>query len=127
MPLFYTEFLPLVCSDIQTEKQWWIEVFDCRATKVPLDWDCPLPSDVALKLPGSDQPTILLSDKAEVERAGYDRQNDHLLIFCSDLKKAHEYFRNGQTAVGPIQGGGGTQFFEIRDPEGNVIEICKEP
>ena len=30
------------------------------------------------------------------------------------------------TGAGPIQGGGGTEFFEIRDSESNVIEICKE-
>jgi hypothetical protein len=125
--LFYTEFLSLACSDVQAEKQWWITAFDCKEAKVPVDWDCSLPSDVALKFPGSDQPTILLSDKAEVERAGYDRQNGHPLIFCSNLKKAHGYFLKGNAAAGPIQDAGGTQFFEIRDPEGNVIEICKEP
>jgi len=29
--------------------------------------------------------------------------------------------------VGPIQDGGDTEFFEIRDSEGHLIEICKEP
>jgi hypothetical protein len=127
MALFYTEFLSLACSNVQAEKQWWIEAFDCKETKVPVDWDCPLPSDVALKLPGADEPAILLSDKTEIERAGYNRQNDHPLIFCTNLKKAHEHLRVGIAPGGPIQGGGGTQFFEVRDPEGNVIEICKEP
>lgn len=28
---------------------------------------------------------------------------------------------------GAIQEAGGTQFFEVRDPEGNVVEICEEP
>ena len=127
MALSYTEFLSLVCSDVQSEKQWWIAVFDCKETKVPADWDCPLPSDIALKLPGSDQPTILLSDKAEVEREAYDRKNDRPLIFCTNLTKAHEHFRAGNVVAGPIQDGGGTQFFEVRDQEGNVIEICREP
>ena len=127
MALFYTDFLSLACSNVQTEKQWWITVFDAKETKVPVDWDCPLPSDVALKLPGADQPTIVLSDRAEIERAGYDRQNDHPLVFCSNLKKAHEYLRGRNATAGPIQDGGGTQFFEVRDPAGNTIEICKEP
>jgi len=30
-------------------------------------------------------------------------------------------------AAGPIEDGWGTEFFEIRDVENNVIEICKEP
>jgi hypothetical protein len=127
MALFYTEFLSLACSNVQAEKQWWIAAFGCKETKVPVDWDCPLPSDVALRLPGDDEPTILLSDKTEIERAGYDRQNVHPLIFCTNLKKAHEHFRVGIALAGPIQDGGGLQFFGVRDPEGNVIEICKEP
>ncbi|HWF09423.1 MAG TPA: hypothetical protein VG297_13230 [Bryobacteraceae bacterium] len=127
MALFYTEFLSLACLNVQAEKQWWIAAFDCKETKAPVDWDCPLPSDVALKLPGADQPTILLGDKTEIERAGYDRHNDHPLIFCTNLKKAHEHFRVGIAPAGSIQDAGGTQVFEVRDPEGNAIEICKEP
>jgi hypothetical protein len=50
-----------------------------------------------------------------------------LIIFCSKLKKAHEYLRGRGAAAGPIQDSGGAEFFEVRDPEGNVIEICKEP
>lgn len=49
------------------------------------------------------------------------------MIFTNKLKKAHEYLRSRGATPGPIQDGGGTQFFEIRDPEGNIIEICKEP
>jgi hypothetical protein len=77
MALFYTDSLSLACVNVQAEKQWWIVAFDCKETKVPVDWDCPLPSDVALKLPGAEQPPVLLSDKKEIERAGYSRQNDH--------------------------------------------------
>jgi hypothetical protein len=127
MALFHTDFLSLACTNVQAEKQWWIATFDCKETKAPADWDDPLPSDVALKLPGSDQPTILLSDRMETERAGYERQNDHPLIFCVNLKKAHEHFGVKNASPGPIRDGGGTQFFEVRDPEGNVVEICKEP
>lgn len=127
MALFHTDFLSLACSNVEAEKQWWVTAFECKPTKVPPDWDCPLPSDVALKLPGADQPTILLSDRTEIERAGYDRQDDHHTVFCSNLKKAHGYFRAGIAVAGPIQDGGGTQFFELRDPEGNIIEICQEP
>ena len=36
-------------------------------------------------------------------------------------------YEGPDTNVGPIQPGGGTEFFEVRDPEGNSIEICKEP
>lgn len=127
MALFYTDSLSLICTNIDLEKRWWIAAFDCAEAKVPRDWDDSLPSDVALRLPGADAPTILLSDRTEVQRAGCERQNDHAIVFCTNVKKAHEYLRAREAAAGPIQDGGGTQFFEVRDPEGNVIEVCKEP
>jgi hypothetical protein len=99
----------------------------CKQVKVPETWDCPLPSDVALKLPGLDEPTILLSSEAEVRQGGYDRQNGHSVIFCSKLPKSHEHLKARAGNPGAIENSRGTQFFNVRDPEGNVIEICKEP
>ena len=128
MPLFYTDSVTLDYSDIEGAKRWWIEAFDCHLTKVPSDWDCPLPSDIALQLPGHDAPTILLNAKAEVEQAGFDRPSPVAsVIFCNKLQKGHEHLTNHGVLPGPIQDGGDTQFFEIRDSEGHVIQICKEP
>jgi hypothetical protein len=127
MPLLWADSVALSYSNLAVAKKWWIEPFDCKETKVPPDWDCSLPSDVALRLPGHDLPTILLSDWTEVRNAGYKRSNDRPIIFCNKLTKAQEYFRRRGGATGPIQDGGGTEFFEVRDPEGNVIEICREP
>ena len=81
---------------------------------------------MALTLPGHDLPTILLSDLAEVREAGYERSNDRPIIFCKKLTKAHEYLLDRRAAAGPLQVGWGTEFFEVRDPEGNVVEICRE-
>jgi catechol 2,3-dioxygenase-like lactoylglutathione lyase family enzyme len=126
-PLFWTESSTLLCSNVAAASKWWIETFDCKPTDVPEDWDAVLPSDVALMLPGHDLPTILLNDVAEVRKAGYERLDDHPILFCSKLSKAHEYLQGKGVATGPLQHGGGTDFFEIRDPEGHVIEICREP
>jgi hypothetical protein len=49
------------------------------------------------------------------------------VIFCNKLQKGHEHLTNHGVLPGPIQDGGDTQFFEIRDSEGHVIQICKEP
>jgi hypothetical protein len=98
-----------------------------KPAKVLANWDNPLPSDIALKLSGDAEPTILISDRAEVQQAGFERQNDHPILFSDKLKKAHEYLLSKRKAVGAIEDGGGTQFFEIRDGESNVIEICEEP
>jgi hypothetical protein len=126
MALFHTHNLVLVCANVQDEAHWWIETFDCKEAKPPADWDDPLPSDVALKLPGADRPTILLSDRREVQQAGYDRLNDRSLLFCTNLKKAHEHLRARVATTGAIQEAGGAQFFNLHDPEGNEIEICKD-
>lgn len=128
MPLFYTDSVTLAYSDVEAAKRWWIETFDCKVAKVPADWDCSLTSDVALQLPGHDAPTILLSSKAEIEQAGYDRPSPLAsVIFCRKLEKGQEQLESHGVFAGPIQDGGDTQFFEIRDIEGNVIQICREP
>jgi catechol 2,3-dioxygenase-like lactoylglutathione lyase family enzyme len=128
MPLFYTDSITLTCSDLETTKRWWVSTFDCKAVKVPQDWDCLLPSDVALQLPGFDAPTILLSARAEVKQAGYDRPAPPAyVIFCPKLKKGHELLASRGANPGPIQDGGDMQLFEVRDAEGNLIQICKEP
>ncbi len=128
MSLFRTDSIAFVYSSVENAKQWWVRAFDCKQVKVPTDWDSPLPSDVALKLPGDSEPTILLSDRAEVEQAGFDRSSAVVpIIFTDKLKKAHEQLSDRGVLSGPIQDGGDTHFFEIRDPEGNVIEISEEP
>ncbi len=127
MALFRTDSIALSCSDLQTSKKWWIESFECKLADVPADWDCVLPSDIALMLPGNDEPTIVLSDWVEVKKAGYERANDHPIVFCSKIAKAHAYLQSRGVTPSAIQTGGGTEYFEVRDPEGNTIEICREP
>lgn len=128
MALFRTDSVVLCYSNVEGAKRWWIDAFGCKQVKVPPDWDNLLPSDVALALPGYSEPTILLNDRAEVKQAGFDRSQSVVpVIFSGKLKKAHEHLSSRGVLAGPIQGDGDTQFFEVRDIEGNLIEICKEP
>ncbi|MEO5925821.1 MAG: VOC family protein [Bryobacteraceae bacterium] len=120
--LFHTDYLSLICADVQAEKQWWIAVFDAKEVKDP-GWDDPLPSDIALKLPGLDEPTILLRDRAQT---GCVNPDTRPLLFCSNLKRAEEYFQKRQVTTSPIQEVGGKQYFTIVDPQGNAIEVCSE-
>ena len=125
--VFDTDSIALSYENVAAAKQWWMNAFDCKAVPVPPDWDDPLPSDVALKFPRNDEPAILLSDRTEVEQAGLDRSSPVVsVIFCNKLKKAYEHLSSRGILVGPIQDGGDTQFFEIRDTEGNLFQICKE-
>lgn len=128
MALFFTDSVSLAYADVEAAKRWWIDAFDCKVVSVPPDWDYPLPSDVALQLPGHDAPTILLNSKVEVEQAGFDRPSPVVsVMFCNKLKKGQDHLTNRGVLAGPIQDGGDTQFFEIHDTEGNVLQICKEP
>jgi hypothetical protein len=128
MALFRADSLALSHSNIVGAEQWWIDAFDCKVAKVPVDWDNPLPSDVALKLPGDSEPTILLSARQEVDQAGFERSSPAAsVIFCDKLQKGHEYLSSRGISPGPITDGGDMQFFEVRDIEGNLIEVCKEP
>ena len=128
MSLFRTDSVALSYSNIEEAKRWWISAFDCKQVKVPPDWDNQLPSDVALKMVGDSEPTILLSNRAEVTQAGFDRSASTVpVIFSDKLKKAYEHLTRRGALAGPIQSDGETEFFEVRDSEGNVIEICKEP
>jgi catechol 2,3-dioxygenase-like lactoylglutathione lyase family enzyme len=127
MVLFHTDSVALNYSNVEAAKQWWIDTFGCKVVRIPKDWDNPLPSDVALTFPGDGEPTILLSAQTEVEQAGFDRPSPvSTAIFCDKLAKAHEHLSSRGVASSPIQDGGDMQFFEIRDPEGHLIEICKE-
>ena len=82
---------------------------------------------MALKFPGEDETTILLSAQREVDEAKFDRPSPVVsTIFCEKLKKRRELLCSRGILVGPIQNGGDTQFFEIRDTEGHLIQICKE-
>jgi hypothetical protein len=126
-PKFWTDSLVLSYTNVGEAKRWWINAFDCKVTPVPTTWDNTLPSDAVLQLPGHEGPTILLIDRKELEEAGMDMSRvDSPVIFCDKLKKAHELLSGRGILGGPIQDGGDTQFFEITDSEGNVIQVCKE-
>ena len=49
-------------------------------------------------------------------------------LCSSNVKKAREFLTSRAVNVGEIQQDGqGTHYFEMRDLEGNVVEICEEP
>lgn len=128
MALFYTESITLSYSNLDAAKRWWVDAFDCKVVKVPEEWDNPLPSDVALQLPGHNRPTILLTAQSELERAGLAKPDPlEAVIFCTKLRQGHEQLSSRGLNPGPIQEGGDTHFFEISDSEGHSIQICREP
>ncbi|MGH2360332.1 MAG: VOC family protein [bacterium] len=125
--LFETESLVFCYSNVEAAKRWWMEAFDCKQVALPEYWDDPLPSDVALQMPGDAEPMVLLCDRGEVERGQRAMPATVPIIFSGKLRKAYEHLLNRGVLTGPIQDSGDTRFFEVRDLEGNVIEICSGP
>jgi hypothetical protein len=128
MALFRSaDSVSLAYSNLAMAKEWWVQAFDCQQVKVPDYWDDPLPSDVALKFRGEDEPTISLSDKSEARAKHMQPMSTVPIIYSDKIKKAHEYISTRGVLPGPLQDGGNSEFFEVRDLEGNTIEICEEP
>lgn len=50
------------------------------------------------------------------------------ILYTTNIKKAYDYTSSHGVVRGSIeQDAQGTHFFEIRDLDGNVIEVCEEP
>ena len=50
------------------------------------------------------------------------------ILYTTIIKKASEYVSSNGVVTGPIQQDAqGTHYFEIRDLDGNVTEVCEEP
>src|SRR5579885_766784 len=86
MSLFWTGSIVLSYSDVNAAKQWLTSAFECKEVPVPADWDEPLPSDIALKFPGDDSPTVLLGSRSEGRES-----SEHPIIFTRNVKKAYEH------------------------------------
>ena len=50
------------------------------------------------------------------------------MLFTTNIKKAKDFLNSRGAGLGEIeQDAQGTHYFEIRDPEENVIEVSEEP
>ena len=50
------------------------------------------------------------------------------LLFTTKITKAREFLNSRGAGPREIEKDAqGTPYFEIRDPEGNVVEVCEEP
>lgn len=127
MALFWADSIVLYYADVEAAKHWWINTFDCSQPRTHPDWDIPLPSDVALILSGAAEPTVLLCSRSEAQEKGLTPRAIVPVIFCKKIEKVHELLQSRGVFAGPIQADSETKFFSIRDPEGNEIEVCKEP
>ena len=105
-------------TDVPAATAWYIDKLGLCKVNVELDdgEDC-----VALGFAKGDYALCL---------GPVGRATDELIarLNCSNVKKAREFLRSRAVAVSEIQQDSqGTHFFEMRDLEGNAIEICEEP
>jgi|SRR5579862_1167616 len=104
--------------DIRSAVSWYVENFGLRKIDVEMDdgEDC-----IAL---GYDQQDYLFTLGPQ------GKPTDQLTpqLFTAKLKKAWEFLNTRGVTIGPIQEDRqGTHYFEVRDLEGNTIEISEEP
>lgn len=105
--------------DRESAIAWYKEKFDISQTRYPMAEDM------------SDTSLVSRNGKLYVEIGKPNAANAQRgfvpLIYVRNIQKARDWLSARNVSAGPIATDGQTQYFEIRDPENNMIEICKEP
>jgi catechol 2,3-dioxygenase-like lactoylglutathione lyase family enzyme len=107
-------------SDIESATSWYVEKLGLQ--KVPAEMDDP-EGCVALGFSKKDQTCI-----AVLGPRGRPTDEPTPMLYTTSIGKAREVLGSRGVNVGGIQEDRqGTHYFEMRDLEGNVIEISEEP
>jgi len=105
--------------DLTAATAWYIEKLGLQ--KVPVEMD-DAEGCVALGFSKKDQTAIALGPR------GKPTDGTTPMLNASDVKKAREVLSSRGVNVGDIQEDRqGTHYFEMRDLEGNLIEVSEEP
>jgi hypothetical protein len=106
--------------DVESATSWYIEKLGLQ--KVPAEMDGP-EGCVALDFSKKDQTCI-----AVLGPQGKPADGTTPMLYASNIGKAREVLGSRGVYVGGIQQDRqGTHYFEMRDLEGNVIEVSEEP
>ena len=106
--------------DVESATSWYIEKLGLQ--KVPAEMDNP-EGCVALGFSKKDQTCI-----AVLGPRGKPTDETTPILYASNIRKAREVLGSRGVNVGEIQEDRqGTHYFEMRDLEGNVIEVSEEP
>lgn len=105
--------------DIAAASSWYIEKLGLKRTKVELDEG---EGCVGLIFP-KEIPTAIVLVPSGAPSDGTTR-----MLYTGAIKKAREWLSSRGVNVGAIEKDRqGTQYFEMQDLEGNVIEVAEEP
>ena len=105
--------------DLAAASSWYIEKLGLQ--KVPVEMD-DSEGCVALGFSRKDETAIALGPR------GRPTDGATPMLYASNIKKAREVLSSRGVNVGEVQQDGqGSHFFEMRDLEGNMIEVSEEP
>jgi hypothetical protein len=106
-------------TDVAAASGWYIEKLGLKKITVELDEG---EGCTALAFPKELPAPIVLGPL----RAATDGTTP--MLYAANIKKAREWLSSRGVEVGTVQEDRqGTHYFEMRDMEGNVIEISEEP
>lgn len=125
--LFRADSIALTYASPEAAVRWWTQLFGTKQIEPAADRDYALPSDIWLAFDVNDLPAVYFSKLDEVRGIGLDCIGDeHPIVTCNDIELAHKHCLQKGASPSSIQTGRGPRYFEITDPEGNVIEICED-
>jgi catechol 2,3-dioxygenase-like lactoylglutathione lyase family enzyme len=105
--------------DLAAATAWYIEKLGLQEVSVEMD---DPEGCAALGFSKNDETAICLGPR------GKPTDGTTPMLYASNVKKAREALSSQSVNVGDIQQDRqGTPYFEIRDLEGNLIEVSEEP
>jgi len=105
--------------DLDAAAKWYAQAFGCKFAN---STDDDAQRTIVLQLDDDDLGFML------GPAATYPPNDLPPIIFTDRATKANEHLTRKGVLAGPIQQDEqGTKFFEIRDCDGNVIEVSEEP
>jgi hypothetical protein len=106
-------------QDVASATSWYIEKLGLQ--RVPAEMDDP-EGCVALGFSKKDGTCVVLGPR------GRPTEAETPMLYAPDVQKAREILSSRGVNVGEVQQDRqGTHYFEMRDLEGNVVEISEEP
>jgi predicted enzyme related to lactoylglutathione lyase len=119
MPLFRpagTNYIPVL--DIASAASWYADAFGLRQHTTKFD-----DGQKGIELSDSDNEVFFVLGPRDVPA-----NHETAMLYTSHIDQARKHLTSRGVIIDKIQRDRqGTRFFEIRDLEGNTIEICDEP
>ncbi len=106
-------------NDVAAATSWYMETFGLKKTEVELD---EREGCVGLIFPKELGPPIVIGP--ESSRADPATR----MLYTGAIEKARKMLGSRGVNIGPIETDRqGTKYFEVKDLDGNVIEVSEEP